>query len=608
MSTDEQPDLSFLEGFAPASAEAWRELVGDPDKLRTATHEGIDLEALYTREDAPESSGFPGLAPFTRGSRAVVAPWEAAIEVHVAEPDAARVVADGLAREATAIRLRTDDGEATEEALAAVLVDAPLPETAVWLEATEQPLVAAQCLARVAEGRRVSPAVLRGGFSVDPLGELAGKGQLAKTLPASLRTLAEVTRWSLENTPGMRAATVSMQPYHDMGASAVEELAFAMATAVEYLRTLEHEGIAIGDAAGQMAFSYSVSGKLFMEIAKLRAGRLLWSKVLKACRAKPLPEHVYLMAHTSRRTKTRHEPWVNVLRGTAEAFAAIVGGAELLVVAPLDEALGAPADRSRRLALGTHMVLRHEAHLGRVTDPAGGSFAVEHLTDQLAREAWQLFQDIEERGGMAKAVGAGLIAEHMGNTYETRRSASARRQDPIVGISQFPHLDGQPPSREPSPWAAPAVRRDAEEFEALRDRSDAWQETHGERPRAVILGFVRGPLGAHAARLAFTLDVLAAGGFEPMEAEVDSADDARAAAQGAVMAVLCSTDEAYDELVPAVAPVLGDEGIRFVAVAGQPGENADAWRKAGVSLFLRRGMDVPAAFAPVWDALEGNDT
>ncbi len=258
----------------------------------------------------------------------------------------------------------------------------------------------------VAHARRAGrPASdLHGCLEDDPLGVLAHEGAIPLSLGRAYDEMAQITLWAERHAPRLQTVAVHTYPYHNAGANAVQELAFALATGVAYLRAMQRRGADVNVAARRMRFDFAVGGNFFMEIAKLRAARLLWSQVVDAfCgggKARWMRQH----ARRARRNKTTIDPYVNMLRVTTEALAAAVGGVESLHVAPYDEPARPPDEFSRRIARNAQVILQEEAHLTAVVDPAGGSYAVEALTDRLARDAWALFQEIEGMGGMAEAT------------------------------------------------------------------------------------------------------------------------------------------------------------------------------------------------------------
>jgi len=424
----------------------------------------------------------------------------------------------------------------------------------------------------------------------DPLGELARTGAVSGGLDAAFA----------EPEAPFGVSTV---PHHDAGATAVQELAFALATGVEYLRRLEAAGIEPAASAARLTFRFAIDRDLFAEIAKLRAARALWSRVLAAC-GLDAPSPMRIHAVTSARTLARRDPWTNMLRVTTQVFAAICGGADTITAAPFDAALGEPGELGRRLARNTQTILAEEGHVGEVVDPAGGSWYVEELTERMARLAWDEFRSLEAVGGMTRALLDGEVRRRLDASWEERLADLAIRRIPVTGISEFPDTDAlldrdAPPAEtdgggerlvEPLPR-----RRDAAPFEALRDTADA----RPVRPAVYLANL--GPPVEHRARAVFAENLFRIGGFDV--AQGDGAGDADPPANarelvegfqasGASFACLCGADSRYPEAVPGAAEALKAAGARAVLVAGRAGEHEAAWRTAGVDDFVHLGMDV----------------
>ncbi|MGB5220835.1 MAG: methylmalonyl-CoA mutase family protein, partial [Polyangiales bacterium] len=239
--------------------------------------------------------------------------------------------------------------------------------------------------------------------------------------------------------------------YDGGGASEVQELAYTIATGIEYLRQLTKAGMRIEAAARQIGFSYAVSGDFFTQIAKLRAARGLWAKVISAAGGEPSAAAMSIHARTSSFTMAKRDPWVNMLRVTAECTAAVLGGAQSVATQPFDAAIGPPDELARRVARNTQIVLRDESHLDAVADAAGGSWFVETLTDQLARAAWKEIRSIEGAGGIVQALGSGRIVDAIDAVAKVRQHSIAKRKAPILGVSEFPNATEQPVHRDPVP-------------------------------------------------------------------------------------------------------------------------------------------------------------
>lgn len=478
--------MTRLCNFASVDHETWRReaertLQGASFERRLVTQllEGIAVQPLYTRRDGVDAglpaSELPGAAPFTRGRTALpTRPWLIETRCSQAAPAVLRqALAEELAQGATALRLHCDtqlaagadpsagttapDGALVCSAadLAEILADVALDRVALSFESGAAALAMAAALVTVAEHRGTPLTALCGNLGCDPLGHLAHTGALAAGVEASLAELAELAAFTAAHCPALRAAQIATAPYHDAGASVVQELAIALATLVEYLRLLTGSGLTIGAACRQIAISVPLGPDIFLEIARLRALRGLLSRVLRACGDEAAAGDLWLHAESSRRHQTQRDPWVNLLRVTAEVFAGAVGGADAITAAPFDAALGPPGELGRRLARNTQLVLREESQLAQVIDPAGGSHYVERLTRELERAAWSEFQAIEAAGGMRQALLAGEIARRIAAIAQRRRADVTHRRIPITGVSEFPLLAEELPAPAP---VSPACR------------------------------------------------------------------------------------------------------------------------------------------------------
>ncbi len=537
--------------FPQVSAAQWRALVEKElagasfDKTLThVTPEGLTLQPLYWEaQPAPD---------VLRASRA----WKVCSRVAA---DAA-AVSEEIEGGATALWLQVAAGQDVAAALDGVPAD-----VAVIIDAGGE--VAASA----------AYAGLGHALAADPLGASARSGKAA-----SLDGLAALAR-----ATDARVAVVDTLPYHGAGASAAEELGFALATGVAYLRAFEAGGLDARAAAARIGFRVAVGRDTFGELAKLRALRLVWHKLLAAAGALDAPL-AHLHAVASPRTLSQRDPWVNMLRVTNQVFAAILGGADAVTPEAFDAALAQPGALGRRVARNTALVLGQESYLGRVVDPAGGSYYLEQLTDGLARAAWAALQQVERQGGMAAALAAGRAQEICAASGKKRAEALARRKEAITGVSEFANLGETLPSAPAAPPASSdaafPLRRDAAPFEALRDAADAIAAARGKRPRVALAPL--GPLAEHKPRATFAQNFFQAGGFT-----VD--EDASSAADAAAVC-LCGSDERYAAEAVEAARLLRASGARRILLAGRPGALEASLREAGVSGHVFVGCDVVA--------------
>jgi methylmalonyl-CoA mutase len=566
------------------------------DLLATSTYDGITVHPLYT--ESPAEAGAPGLAPFVRGSRpqgSVAEGWD--VRQRHENPDAAetnREILADLYNGVSSLWLRLGPGGLAVDDLADALVGVHLGMIGVTLDAGADSGAAAEAFLALAVEQDVRGSALRGNLGSDPLGVQARTGQ-----PGDRDGAVALARRCAAEFPELKALVVDGLPYHEAGGSDAQELGCSLAAATTYLRWLTEAGLDVDTAAGLLEFRFATTADQFLSIAKLRAARRLWEQVTRSSGASVPARAQVQHAVTSAAMLTRRDPWVNMLRTTIATFAAGMGGAQAVTALPFDAAIGLPDGFARRIARNTQSLLLEESHLAQVIDPAGGSYYVESLTDELARAAWSWFQQIEAAGGLPAALESGLIADRLAATWAERREAIAHRTDAITGVSEFPNLDEPPLDRAPAPEQPSGglpVHRYAEDFERLRDAADAQLAATGSRP-AVFLATL-GPLAAHNARASFARNLFAAGGIESADAgATESTQDVVAAYTGSPVVCLCSNDKVYAERAVETARALKEAGAKHVLLAGKPSD------LAGVDGFVFAGCDALTVLTDVQDEL-----
>ncbi|SEP77411.1 heterodimeric methylmalonyl-CoA mutase small subunit [Streptomyces sp. yr375] len=591
--------LELAAAFPDVSHEQWQGLVAGvlrksgkdvegaaaEEALSTALEDGLRTRPLYTAHDTAPDPGYPGFAPFVRAGRAegnTVGGWDVRQRHAAADGDA--VLAD-LENGVTSVWLVVGEGGIPVPSLGRVLDGVYLDLAPVVLDAGPDVEAAATELLRLYAERGVAKEAARGALGADPLGHEARTGQ-----GYGFGAVAALARRCAEEYPGLRALTVDALPYHEAGGSAAQELGCSLATAVTYLRELTAAGLSAEQAFGQVEFRYAATADQFLTIAKLRAARRLWARVAQVCGV-PAAGAQLQHAVTSPVMMSRRDPWVNMLRTTIATLAAGAGGADAVTVLPFDDALGLPDAFARRIARNTSTILIEESHLSRVIDPAGGSWYVERLTDELAHAGWEFFQWIEGLGGQAAALRSQRLGQELAETWRARSAKLAKRREPVTGVSEFPFLAERPVERRPAPatpsGGLPRVRRD-EAFEALRARSDAHLAATGARPR-VFLATI-GPAAAHTARATFASNLFQAGGLEPVTAGTFEES-------GATEVCLCSSDALYAEQAQEEAERLRSVGAAHVFLAGRPGQYP------GVDSYVFAGCDAVAVLSAALDRM-----
>lgn len=681
--------------FPPTTEQAWRAtaeeaLDGAPfdKKLITKTAEGVDLQPIYARASTPPPAWQarpPGFAPFVRGADPLGAREQTWLICQ--EPAGAtlaecnRTLLEDLNHGQNAVFLRLDPATrlglepagvggvplATLADVRSLLGKADLSAVPVYVPAGLAALPVASLLATYVRAEYGRTDVLRGAILADPIGEWLRQGQLPGGLDSAAEQMAALIKWARPNAPQLRTVGVDAGLWGDAGANGVQELAFGLATGVDYLRRLSALGVTVDEVASSAVFSWSLGSHFFLEIAKLRAARLLWSRAVAAAGGSEAAQRLVSHGRVTGWNKTVLDAHNNLLRATTEAFAGVVGGCQSLEIAPFDALRGETTELSRRLARNLHVILAEECQLGRVVDPAGGSYYVETVTRQLAEKAWALFQEIEKRGGMAAAIAAGYPQELVAKTAADRIAAVEGRRDGVIGTNLHPNLKEKLPEIAPAKpiklprrtkhasaadlnrlnpalvtntaglfealgdaFASGATiaeiksrlcsktelneikavtpRRRAEPFEALRRRAEAHLAKTGSRPKVFLA--TMGPRKQHAARAEFSTGFFAAGGFEVVPNkgfETPEAAATAALASGAPVVVLCSTDDTYPALVPPLAGALKAAGAKapFVVLAGMPAtpELQQQFKSAGVDEFIHLRANCAKLLAEIQNRL-----
>lgn len=447
--------------FAPNTYDEWRVAAEESlrgasfeDTLLTQTYEGFNLKPIYFPEDAAaidHQRTTPGAFPYVRGTQTTPRPWLIAQESHFTSPEALnQQIRNDLAHGQTAINLNLSKAEGlTLTDFVTVFEGIDLTQTPLLISSTNTPLSLVATLAAYLRQEDLPLDQFIGCIGYDPLRTLVETG----IQPANLYDpMAELTAWAEKNMPNLPTITVDSGIYHDSGANAVQEVAFALATGVSYIRAMQEHGLTTEPVAQRMRFTFAVGTQFFTEIAKLRAARMLWAKVVQAFGGDAESQKLKLHVRTAWRNKTAGDPHVNILRTTVEAFAGASAGCDSLQIAPFDDVFQEPNAFSRRIARNQHIILEEEVNLSRIIDPAGGSWYVESLTDQLAHHAWSLFQDIERQGGMLEALQSGFVQRQVNEVAAQRAANLEAGRDVLVGVNKYVNKQEQPPhiTKEPA--------------------------------------------------------------------------------------------------------------------------------------------------------------
>jgi methylmalonyl-CoA mutase len=604
-------DLALAAEFPAATREQWLKLVdgvlkGAPfeKRLTARTYDGLTIQPLYPR--AADATPVAGRAPGTG--------WAVMQRVDHPDPAAANAQAlHDLENGATGLTIVCKGSinangyglDSSVEALTRVL-DGVYLEAGIVIDfnVAAETRDAAKNFATLVQRRGIDPKSVELRGSLNPLGHNAATGTAVRPWPELAPSFADLVKELAD--AGLRGpfAVADGRVIHNAGGSEAQELAFALASAVTYLRALDARGIALDAARRMIYFRLATDADQFLSIAKFRSLRKLWARVEEACGLAPLP--VYVAAETAWRMMTQRDPYVNMLRATVAVVAAGLGGADAITVLPFTAALGLPDQFARRIARNTQLILLEESNLAKVADPSAGAGGIEDLTGQLCGAAWALFQEIEKAGGTHAALEQGLIQAKVAATRAEREKNIGRRRDPITGTSEFPDiheaavhvLEVAPRPGEPKPTptfaALPRIRL-AAPFEALRDASDRALAASGARPKIFLANL--GKLSEFTARTLYARNFFEAGGIEAISNDGFASRDAMIAAfkaSGARLVCLCSSDKVYAAEAVDTAQALAAAGATHIYLAGRGGEREDALKAAGVQDFIHVGCDVLA--------------
>ncbi|QKT07218.1 methylmalonyl-CoA mutase [Gordonia sp. X0973] len=595
------------------------DLPGTPTELlSTPVPGGLTVRPLYTRLDETREPGLPGEFPFVRGAdraRDVVLGWR--VTERFGDDDTAPAtvneqILDACGNGTSGLWLRIGEGIAVD-GLAAVLDGVYLDLLPVTVDAGTAGIAAGNEFLRILDAAPAppveAPVTVATAHSLG-LSPLTAAFSGRPTVDEAQATALAVEVAGGAHADRVRAFRVDGLDFSGGGADPVTELGLAVAVGVAHVRDLVDAGLTAAQALRQITFALSVTDEQFGAIAKLRALRLMWSRVAEVL---GVPDAGAAVTHavTDLAMFSQRDPWVNMLRSTVAAFGAGVGGADQVTVHRFDAAI--PGDErsanpafARRIARNTQLLLLEESNIGRVLDPGGGSWYIESLTDDLADAAWAVFADVEERGGFRAALADGSAARRVSEALADRDAAVAKRTAPITGVSEFPNL-AEPALRPDSaavadlPGAAPNLARVARGFEALRDRADA--AAAGTRPSALLIPL--GPIAEHNGRTTFIANLLAAGGIEAINpGPVESAGIAALVAEHSPrVAVLCGTKGRYAEEGPAALAAARAAGIAHVYLAGPAKEWPEPDSPPDGSLAV--GIDAVSTLTGLLDLIGG---
>ncbi len=598
-------DNKLFSEFPPVSTEKWEEVINKDlkgadyeKKLVWKTIEGFKVKPYYRAEDLEHIeylNSNPNQFPFTRGKHSDNNVWDIRQDITEKDPVKANAYAlDAVKRGATAIGFCAKAIE-TEEQMAALLKDIYLTAVTIHFNCSKDFRKTLELFVAVAQKNGFDTKEIRGSVNYDIFKYALKHGAFRLGEDGDYDYAAGLIAYAKENLPKFRVLTVNGALLNNAGSNIVQELGFSLAAANELLAKLTDKGCDAATVAKNVVFNFAIGGNYFMEIAKIRAARMLWSKIVE--QYKPSCDcalKAYINSTSSTWNKSIFDPYVNMLRTTTETMSAAIAGADSISTVPFDVAFKQADDFSYRIARNQQLLLKEESYLDKIVDPAAGSYYIENLTDSIAQYSWQNFLAVEEKGGYANALREGFVQDEIAKTAQQRDMDIATRKTTILGTNQYPNLTETMNAKiektecccchceKGNDVKTLEPYRGAEAFEQLRLAT----EQSGKRPKVFLLTY--GNLAMRRARSGFATNFFGVAGYEIVDNNgFATAEEGVKAAleQKADIVVLCSSDDEYAEITETACNLLKGK-VKSIVLAGFPKEMVETYKGYGINEFI----------------------
>ena len=604
-------DNKLFSEFPPVSTEKWEEVINKDlkgadyeKKLVWRTIEGFKVKPYYRAEDLEGLEYLdsnPGQMPFTRGKHTDNNVWDVRQDIRIADPkEANRVALDAVERGATSLGFCAK-GIKTLDDMAALFKGIYINAVSINFMCSENYLDLLKLYVDYANQQGINPKELCGSCEFDLFRYALKNGKFHRGEEEDFQMAKQLVEFAHENLPQFRVLTVHGSLLHNAGSNIVQELGFSLAAANELVARLTDMGLKAHRVAKSIVLNVGIGSTYFMEMAKIRAARLLWSKIVEQYQPEcDCAYKLFIHATTSEWNQSVYDPYVNMLRSTTEAMSACIAGADSISVLPFDNAYKEADDFGYRIARNQQLLLKEESYLDKIADPAAGSYYIENLTDQIAKGAWENFLKIEELGGFCKAIRQGYVQDEVEKTARQRDLDIATRKTTILGTNQYPNLLEKMGEKVESGKSkaesgkcccgcqkGDEVRilkpyRGAEPFEALRLAT----EHSGKRPKVFLLTY--GNLTMRKARAGFATNFFGVAGYEIIDNPgfASAEEGAKAALESkADIVVLCSSDDEYAEITEPACKALKGK-VKSLVLAGFPKEMVETYKGYGIDEFI----------------------
>jgi methylmalonyl-CoA mutase len=602
-------DKKLFSEFPPISTSQWEEKINadlkgaDYDKkLIWKTDEGINVRPYYRAENLEELgylSSPPGETPFIRGTKKDTNNWIIRQDIENDNiTEANRIAIDAISRGANAIGLDVKAITAHKQ-MQQLLQGIDISKTGInFISSRSYPLTLELFIYELAH-RDLDGTKVSGSLNFDPIGFLLLHGDFYLTKQGNFDEAEYLIQTINKKIPGFHAITVNGQLFNNAGATLIQELAYSLASGNEYLAELTSKGLPVESIADSILFSFGIGSNYFMEIAKLRAARLLWSKIVEEYHPEtPESGRMFIHSTTSLWNKTIYDPYVNLLRTTTEGMSAVIGNSDSISILPYDSPYKNESEFSRRIARNQQLILKEEAYLDKVIDPAAGSYYIENLTNSIAVNTWELFKNIEERGGMIECIKTGFIQHEIEKSCRKKDMDIAQRKIVILGTNQYANpLESIAGNIEKpigignettSTYKKLQIYRGAYAFEEIRLATEN-AVSKGIKKPAVFLLTVGNP-GMRRARASFAMNFFGCAGYEVIDNPGFKAveEGVKVALNSkAEIVVVCSSDDEYAAIIPVVCKGIKSENNNvLIFVAGYPKEIVEQLKSDGIDDFI----------------------
>ncbi len=572
-------------------------------KLIWKTYEGINVKPYYRAENLRQldyQQAMPGEYPYVRGYNNSSNVWRIREEILVKDVAKANAEAlNAISRGATAISFKVKE-LAFKEEMAKLLKGINLEEIAVHFFSSHSYSILADLLIEYVKKSGFDAKNIRGTFNFDSIAYYLLHGEFYNSKGDNFNEAATLIKLMKQHLPAFRVLNVNGTHFFNAGATAVQELAYVLASANEYLVQMTDRGVDIDDVCSEIQLTFAVGSNYFMEIAKLRAARMLWTRMTEQYLPKSTDSlKVAIHVTSGLWNKTVYDPYVNVLRLTTECMSAAIGGANAITILPFNNTYKDTDEFSARIARNIQIILKEESYLDKVIDPAAGSYYIESLTDEIAQLAWDQFKRIEEAGGMLTVLENGSVKQDIEKTAALRNMDIAMRKTPILGTNIFPNLNetmlGEfQPKAINDEDACLKIYRGSEAFEELRLATEKYIQKGSARPKVFLATY--GNLAMRKARATFAINFFGCAGYEIIDEYVSKDVDATVdeiIKTKANIVVICSSDDEYAQYASDIAAAVkqNDKTIQ-VFIAGFPKEIVDTLKASGVDDFIHVRVNV----------------